>query len=249
MFMGKPKMPELVKPDMLEYGAATESGEKQTSDRRLFVQLQVFTDCLDAKPLIEVLKNSECEFVLYEDLNDPRGVGILSMAEDPALFIEKVRPILNREPFQDLILKPELTMLGRTYAIGREPNLEDWLLEKPKRNALNKGFGWAIWYPLRRKPEFALLSGEEHGKVLMEHAMTGRAYGESGLCQDIRLACHGLDQNDNEFVIGLVSDKLHPLSRIVQDMRKTQQTAKYIQSLGPFFVGRVLWQSEPRRKS
>ena len=46
------------------------------------------------------------------------------------------------------------------------------------------------------------------------------------------------DVDDNDFVIGLMGAELYPLSRIVQDMRKTQQTALYIESLGPFFVGK-----------
>jgi chlorite dismutase len=69
------------------------------------------------------------------------------------------------------------------------------------------------------------------------------AYGRADLAHDIRLACHGLDRNDNEFLVGLVGADLYPLSRIVQDMRKTQQTSRYMQSLGPFFVGRACWQS------
>ena len=64
-----------------------------------------------------------------------------------------------------------------------------------------------------------------------------------GYAADIRLACFGLDRLDNEFVIGLVGPELHALSRLIQDMRKTQQTGKYIESLGPFFVGKVHWQS------
>ena len=77
----------------------------------------------------------------------------------------------------------------------------------------------------------------------MEHAMIGMAYGEADFAHDIRLACYGLDKNDNEFVIGLVGKDLHPLSHLVQKMRKTEQTAKYIQSLGPFFIGKTFWQS------
>ncbi|HEY5567238.1 MAG TPA: hypothetical protein VIM81_08350, partial [Gammaproteobacteria bacterium] len=57
------------------------------------------------------------------------------------------------------------------------------------------------------------------------------------------LACHGLDKNDNDFIIGLLGRKLHPLSAIVQEMRKTEQTSQYLDSLGPFFVGNVLWRS------
>ena len=72
--------------------------------------------------------------------------------------------------------------------------------------------------------------------------MLGLAYGSAGYAPDIRLACYGLDRNDNEFVIGLVSADLYPLSKIVQEMRKTQQTAKHMDSLGPFFVGKSIWQ-------
>src|SRR5438094_866894 len=60
---------------------------------------------------------------------------------------------------------------------------------------------------------------------------------------DIRVSCYGLDQDDNEFIIGLIGKDLTPLSQCVQEMRKTQQTAKYIKKLGPFFVGKVFWQS------
>jgi chlorite dismutase len=73
----------------------------------------------------------------------------------------------------------------------------------------------------------------------MEHAKLGMGYGSAELAHDVRLACHGLDPRDNEFVLGVVAHDLAPISRLVQDMRKTQQTARYIQSMGPFFVGKV----------
>jgi chlorite dismutase len=36
---------------------------------------------------------------------------------------------------------------------------------------------------------------------------------------------------------------LFPLSAVVQAMRKTQQTSLYLDRLGPFLVGRAVWQS------
>ena len=63
------------------------------------------------------------------------------------------------------------------------------------------------------------------------------------LQEKTRLACHGIDANDNEFLIGLVGKDLFPLSHLVQRMRKTRQTSKYIQAMGPFFVGHALWQA------
>ena len=74
----------------------------------------------------------------------------------------------------------------------------------------------------------------------------GRAYAGAGLAADVRLACHGLDTRDNDFVIGLVGRALHPLSHLVQAMRKTRQTSQYMQQMGPFFIGNALYQSNPK---
>jgi aryl-alcohol dehydrogenase-like predicted oxidoreductase len=228
--------------DLRETGLA-KKGVPQTSTRRLYLQLQAFGNAKNPQALAGALQTSGLESVLYLDMNDPAGVAVLFMAENPDLFVKDIRLLLRSEPFSSLTLKPELTMTGRTYSAGREENLEDWLLVKPRRNALNPAWPWAVWYPLRRKSEFELLSKQEQGKILFEHAMIGRNYGQAGYAADIRLASYGLDQNDNEFVLGLVGPELYFLSRLVQDMRKTQQTAKYIQSLGPFFIGKVFWQS------
>jgi chlorite dismutase len=227
--------------DVRERGA-----NQQTSDRRLFMQLHAFGGCTDAKPLVRALEASALEAVLYEDLNDPRGVAVLGMAEDAGFFVGPFRELLNGAPFGDLTLKPALTMLGRTYASGFEADLDEWLLRRPRRTALNPSWPWAIWYPLRRTGGFARLSPQEQGTVIREHSVLGRAYGDGDLAHDVRLACHGLDVNDNDFVIGLVGRELHPLSHLVQAMRKTVQTSQYIQTLGPFFIGRALWQAPLR---
>lgn len=233
--MGDATKPSAV--DVSERGAGG-----QSLDRRLFVQLQVFTGCVDSKPLAGALERSGAEAVLYRDLNDPRGVGVLTLAEDPAFFVTRFRDVLTAEPFEALTHRPELAMVGRTYASGFEGDLAEWLLSRPRRTVLNPAWPWAIWYPLRRRGAFVRLPREEQGKILHEHATIGRAYGESDLAHDVRLACYGLDTNDNDFVIGLVGAALHPLSHLVQAMRRTIQTSEYIEKLGPFFVGNVVWQ-------
>ena len=223
-----------------------ERGASQQSDRRLFMQLQAFGGCLDTKPLVRALEGAGQDAVLYQDVNDPRGVGIVGMQEDPAFFAGPFRELLNTGAFGDLMLKPELTMFGRTYASGFETDLDDWLLRRPRRTALNPAWPWGIWYPLRRNGAFARLTPQEQGAVIREHSVLGRAYGEADLAHDVRLACHGLDVHDNDFVIGLCGRELHPLSHLVQAMRKTAQTSQYLQTLGPFFVGHVIWQSSIR---
>ena len=233
--------PDTPKTDVQEHGA-----NQQVSDRRLFMQLHVFGGCLDTKGPLRALESSRFEAVLYQDANDPRGIAVLAMSEDPTFFVSALRELLNAEPFGALAPKPELTMFGRTYASGFEADLDEWLLRRPRRTALNPAWPWAIWYPLRRTGSFSRLSPQEQGAVIREHSVLGRAYGGADLAHDVRLACHGLDLHDNDFVIGLVGRELHPLSHLVQAMRKTVQTSQYLQTLGPFFVGHALWQSPYR---
>jgi chlorite dismutase len=180
---------------------------------------------------------------VYEDVNDPRGIAVLSMTRTPELFVERVRPVLSALAGTSLVLKPEFSMLGRTYSIGYEPDLADTLIARPRRTVLNPAWRWAVWYPLRRSGRFAQLTEQEQRAILAEHGTIGMAFGAGDYAHDIRLACHGLDRDDNDFVIGLIGKELFPLSAVVQSMRKTQQTSLYLDRLGPFFVGRAVWQS------
>jgi chlorite dismutase len=230
-------------PDETKIEVRERGARGQIVDRRLYIQLQVLTGCGDAKPLVRALEASRLEGVLYQDVNDPRGVGVLAMSEHPDFFVAAFRELLNADPFAGLVPRLEFAMFGRTYASGYEPDLEDWLLGRPRRTALNPAWPWGIWYPLRRTGAFARLSAQEQGTIIREHSVLGHAYGDADLAHDVRLVCHGLDVHDNDFVIGLVGRELHPLSHLVHAMRKTAQTSQYIQSLGPFFVGHVLWQS------
>jgi chlorite dismutase len=230
-------------PDLSEKGGLKD-GEPQRSDERLFMQLLAFGGCPDPAAVAAHVRDAGVEGAVYEDVNDPRGVAILALTPAPETFVERLRPALNTGPCAALALKPDYTMLGRTYAIGYEPDLHDTLVERPRRTVLNPDWRWAIWYPLRRSGRFAQLDEQEQRKILAEHGAIGMAFGAGDLAHDIRLACHGLDRDDNDFVIGLIGKALFPLSAVVQSMRKTQQTSLYLDRLGPFFVGRAIWQSQ-----
>lgn len=207
------------------------------------MQLLAFGGCRDAQAVVRHLAAAPVSSVLYEDLNDPLGIAILTLADDPNQFVDVVRPLLAQEPFNALVPKPDYTMFGRTYAIGYEPDLRETLIERPRRTVLNPAWRWATWYPLRRSGRFSQLRPEEQRTILAEHGAIGMTFGAADLAHDVRLACHGLDRDDNDFVIGLIGKELFPLSAVVQAMRKTQQTSLYLDRLGPFFVGRALWQS------
>jgi chlorite dismutase len=227
--------------DIREKGGVR-AGEQQVSDKRLFMQFLAFGDSFSTETLVDILDGSGIEGVLYEDANDPRGVGLLTWSDDPAHFVDTVRRIANEDAFADLTLKPEYSMMGRTYALGHEPNLEDWLLHRSRRSVTDPEWPWAVWYPLRRKGEFNSLPPEEQSSILREHGRIGHSFGEAGFAMDVRLACFGIDKNDNDFVIGLIGKELYPLSACVQAMRKTRQTAHFVQDMGPFFVGKAVWQ-------
>jgi hypothetical protein len=224
-------------PDLAEKGGL-KGGQPQRSDERLFMQLLAFGGCHDAKALLPHLAGAGLTTVVYEDLNDPLGVGVLTIDGSPDTFIDRVRPLLTTGPFTGLRLKPEYTMFGRTYSLGYEPDLQDALTGRPRRTVLNPDWRWGVWYPLRRSGRFAQLPPDEQRTILAEHGAIGKTFGATDFAHDIRLACYGLDRDDNDFVIGLIGKDLFPLSAVVQAMRKTQQTSLYLDRLGPFFVGR-----------
>jgi chlorite dismutase len=236
-------MQENVILDLSEKGR-TKEGDPISLDRRLFMQFLAFGHCRDTDALISALQQAEIEGVLYVDINDPQGVGLLTMHENPDFFITKLRRFLNQPPFAELTSKPEYTMLGRTYALGYEPDLEETLISRPRRKLLDAGWDWAIWYPLRRAKNFELLPEQEQRVILMEHGGIGFTFGKAGYATDIRLSCHGLDKNDNDFVVGILAHELYPASAVVQAMRKTKQTTQHLESLGPFFIGKAIWQGK-----
>lgn len=229
-------------------------GQPQLSDRRLFLQL-VALDCANTKKARKAARHlAECPemdqlgAVIYGDMHRPTTIALLTWSERPEDLFECLCRALATSPLvSGCRIRNRLGMLGRTYSTGFETDLEDWLIDRPVRTLLSDSAHFGIWYPLQRKKGFERLGAREKAEVLMEHGRIGRAYGEQGLVHDIRLVCHGLDTNDNDFVIGLIGESLHPLSHVVQQMRGTRQTSEYIERMGPFFVGRNLYRRPPRR--
>ena len=238
------RTPPAPAPDLREKG--TRDGERIALDRRLFFRFTACGSCHDVAAAAGALDRGGVTGALYLDANDPRGIGIVAASEDPHWFVAEFRELLNAPPFDRMERKAELDMFGRTYSIGYEPDLEHVLFERPVSRITDPELRWAIWYPLRRAKSFAALPAQDQRRILGEHGTLGHRYGSAGLALDVRLACHGLDRNDNDFVIGLLGAELFPLSSIVQAMRGTEQTSRYLESLGPFFVGRVAWQGRGR---
>jgi hypothetical protein len=215
-------------------------------DRRLFMKFTAFSGVEPDKQdkAIAALEKSGITAAVYADVNDPYGIGVMAASEDPAAFATTLRAVFNSDPWDDFDYKPEFDMLGRSYSIGYEPDLEGTLIRWPQKKLTDPRNQWVVWYPLQRAKKFYVLPKEKQMSILGEHGTLAKRYGAGGHATDIRLACHGLDRDDNDFVVGLLGPNLHPLSAVVQEMRRTEQTSQYLDRLGPFFIGRVIWQSK-----
>ena len=78
------------------------NGETIRMDKRLFIQLLTFTGVQDTDSLIAAMEAAGIDGVLYADLNDPYGVGVLTYSTEPDYFVTEVRSLLNMEPFTQL---------------------------------------------------------------------------------------------------------------------------------------------------
>ena len=158
--------------DLSEKGKSKD-GQPISLDRRLFMQFLAYGNCARTDPLIEALEATGIEGVLYADINDPQGAGLLTLAEAPDFCVTRLRSVLTQPPFAGLTLKPEYTMLGRTYALGYEDDLEETLISRPRRKVLDPAWCWAVWYPLQRVKDFERLPEKEQQIVLREHGGIG----------------------------------------------------------------------------
>ena len=89
--------------DLSEKGRGGES-----LDRRLFVQFLGFggIDPAGESLLVRDLENSSLTAVLYSDINDYKGAGLLTMSEDPEFFVTELRQFLSDSSFAGLEPKP-----------------------------------------------------------------------------------------------------------------------------------------------
>ena len=225
--------------DLSEKGRGA-TGIQLSLDKRLFMQFMVFRGQRDA--MIEQLNSKSIQAVVYQDVNDASSFGVMVYCQNPSYIIDRLQPLLGTLAATGLQQNHDYTMMGRTYSIGYEDDLEDVLIQRPVSRICNPETPWAVYYPVRRNGSFEQQPKSEQRKMLMEHGGIGHAFGKAGFATDIRLAGHGLNKDDNDFIIGLLGKELFPLSALVQRMRRTRQTAEFIDNMGPFFVGRAVWQ-------
>jgi len=228
-------------PDLSEKGRDVR-GDVIRSNRRLFMQLLAFGECSSLNEVIAEVRKINAPITVYRDINDPMGIGLMTASENPDFFLGPWRDLFHQPVFADLLPKPEYTMMGRSYSIGYEADLDHVLVNRPIQRLTNPEWPWAVWYPLRRAGAFEKLPASEQKEILGEHGKLGALFSAGDLGYDIRLDCRGIDKNDNDFVIGLIGKELFPLSAMVQAMRKTRQTSEFLEHLGPFFIGKAAWQ-------
>ena len=141
----------LVPIDVNEHGAQRD-GKAQVLDRRLFMQLIVLTcqGAVGPERAIETLGKSlaaaNIGSVIYADVNDPFGIGVLTFSEDPNDFVTKVRPSVT---------SPELAGVTETVPIFlAKVFVEDVLLTTPgvKVGELDKQRGTDVLFETESGP-------------------------------------------------------------------------------------------------
>src|SRR5438105_3733448 len=176
---------KLEPPDLSEKGGL-KGGQPQRSDERLFMQVLAFGECADARAVAAHLERGGVTGAVYADLNDPRGIAVITMSVSPEFFVDTLRPLLTTGPCAALTAKPDYTMFGRTYSLGYEPDLRETLVDRPRRTVLNAAWPWAVWYPLKRSGRFAQLPDQEQRTILAEHGAVGKTFGAADYAHDIR---------------------------------------------------------------
>ncbi len=201
-----------------------------------FMQLLVFTDCADLTPIGGPLEHLELDCVLYKDLNDPQGIGLLALADDPDDLVQDLRDVLSARVFRVLMQRHELTMIGRCFSA---PNGS---LEEPSAVLGNGDWPWAVWHPMRGTAELSALDESKQRQVFEALIEAGEA--SSSDLGHICLKSHGLDRSGNEFVHGLHGRDLGEISAFIETMKRAEHHAANIASSGPFFVGRAVRSGE-----
>ena len=93
--------------DLSEKGRGS-TGVQLSLDKRLFMQFMAFREG-NRDALVDKLRDNSVQAVVYQDINDAQGFGVMAYCQDPAYFIDKVQPII---PQCDVVQKHEFTMLG-----------------------------------------------------------------------------------------------------------------------------------------
>jgi len=75
----RPEEESLEEIDVAEHGL-TADGETTSLDRRLYMQLYAFGGARDSAALGDALAAAQIDAVLYEDVNDPEGVAVLTLS-------------------------------------------------------------------------------------------------------------------------------------------------------------------------
>ena len=112
--------------DLSEKGRGPE-GKPVSLDRRLFMQFMAFRNA-NLEFLTGEFERVSAQAVIYQDLNDAKGIGVMVYCEDPGYIVDQIHPILNHERLGEMEYREEFTMIGRTYSIGYEADLEDVLI-------------------------------------------------------------------------------------------------------------------------
>ncbi len=149
--------------DVAEHGRSAD-GETTSLDRRLFMQLHAYGGARDTASLIAALESAGVvgrPLRGRERSDRCRASHGLGVAGRLRLGVPRLPPVDLRSRSSSRSRSSRCSA-GRTRS-GYEQDLEDALVERPRRRVLDPALAWAIWYPLRRAGSFEQLSRQRAG--------------------------------------------------------------------------------------
>ncbi len=148
---------------------------------------------------------------LYVDANDPQGIGIMVASEDPDYFVTRLATLFNRRPFADFVHRPRVRharsqLLDRLRVRPRGHTAREAARKAAEPREYTGPSGTRCSAPRSSRP----CPADHQRRILAEHGSLAKRYGAGGHAADVRLACHGLDSNDNDFIVGLARTQATP---------------------------------------
>lgn len=87
--------------------------------------------------MFRALTSAGLDAVLYKEVSDPTGVGLLVMSEDAETLTGDLHELFRNRPFSALVRKPDHARLGVTYAPADDGDSLQAMADRRRERLLN----------------------------------------------------------------------------------------------------------------
>ena len=210
------------------------------------MKFTAFGGCADPQAAVAALAEDGVEGALYVDANDPQGIGLIVAAEDPGLL---------RDDAARAVQPPAVRGVHAQARVRHaRPHVLDRLRARSRGHAVHEAarqdaeprepLGRVVSAAARRR-SFRRCRPIISAASWPSTARSRNATAPAGMPPTCASRATASTRTTTTSSSACSARTCIRLSAVVQEMRKTEQTAQYLDSLGPFFVGKAVWQAKP----